>query len=250
VVKEAYRVLGNSKGRNLHKRRREAGGNNYKDKGPFHLLNLWGEEFSANASGTDSDDSDSDDDDDSKDEEEKPDEFRKSIYKEATPLVHKLLRDPNDSASKEQIQILNKRITKQNKKERFAKDEFHINLKFLCAIVSAARTAIQDTNNKMAKNELEKLEEQLATWVRVNSYAPEWLCPLNYPSSKKKDKIHVLIGQMLEELAKGSRQATDRLLAQVKEALEDFNRTQLASTYSSNCLKMFIKRTACTSQQL
>jgi hypothetical protein len=42
-----------------------------------------------NALGTDSSDSNSNDDDSEDEEEYKPDEFRKNIYKEATPLVNR-----------------------------------------------------------------------------------------------------------------------------------------------------------------
>jgi hypothetical protein len=193
VISKAYQVLYNSEEREKYNKKREV----YREKGLIDPLDLWKAEFNPNASGTDTGESDSDDSEGEK--ENKPDRFRKNIYKEATPFIQNVLRDPDDSTSKEQIQILNKRITKQNQREGFRKDDFHINLRVLESIgrlaQDAAASVKQDPNDKEAGKEFQKLEKQLEKWVRVNSYAPEWLVFQNDEpekgepsSSKKKDK--------------------------------------------------------------
>lgn len=158
-------------------------------------LDLWvrvNAEFAANASGTDSGESDSDDSDSEKHKhkEYKPDIFRMNIYKEATPFVHKLLRNPDDDECKSKIQSLNEKISKQNKKDRFEEDQFLIGLKFLGRTGLSARDAVaslkRDPNDRKAKSELKKIEEELKKWVEVNSYPPEWIGEPS--SSHKKDK--------------------------------------------------------------
>jgi hypothetical protein len=183
--------LSNSKERKKYNKKRE----DYKEQGLMDPLDLWvrvNAEFAANASGTDSGESDSDDSDSGKHKhkEYKPDIFRMNIYKEATPFVHKLLKNPDDDECKSKIQSLNEKISKQNKKDRFEEDQFLIGLKFLRRTGLSARDAVaslkRDPNDRKAKNELKKLEKELDKWVEVNSYPPEWIGEPS--SSHKKDK--------------------------------------------------------------
>jgi hypothetical protein len=140
-------------------------------------LELWGEEFAENASGTDSDSSDRGD--DSEDEEEaKPDEYRRSIYREATPWVKAVLENPDDSNSRTEIESLNKKITKRNKKEMLKDTEFHIKTGFLVAFARNAALVFQtleDPGDEKAKGEVQKLVLQLEIWLYNNSYPAEWI---------------------------------------------------------------------------
>ena len=80
MVSIAYQVLSNPRKRAEYEEKRKE----YKVEGLLDPLELWGEEFAENASGNDSNGSDLGD--DSEDEEEaKPDEYRKQLYRLATP---------------------------------------------------------------------------------------------------------------------------------------------------------------------
>ncbi|KAH7418755.1 hypothetical protein BKA64DRAFT_554761, partial [Cadophora sp. MPI-SDFR-AT-0126] len=192
MVSAAYQVLGVAVERTKYDRNRET----YKLRGELDPFVLWDEEFAENAAGTDSG-SDSSGDDSEEDEEElRPDSFRLGIYKEATPWVRKLLADPRDSSTKAKIESLNKRITKQNKKDGFTKGEFLIGINVLRAIGMEAGVAVKslkkDPNSKRAKELQEKLEKQFEKTIRINSYPREWLDFLPW-SRKDKGKRHTRI---------------------------------------------------------
>jgi hypothetical protein len=226
VISEAYQVLS--------KERKEYDNNlwRYQKMGQLDPL-AWGEEFAANGSGTDSGKSDSVDSDSEKHKKHKPDKFRMDIYKEATPYVHNLLEDPDDFASDSQIRSLNRRITEQNMKEGFERDEFHISHRFLRAFGLSTRDALatleRDPDDRKAKTELKKLENQLEKWVRVNSYPPEWLGSLNgnlrKGGSSGKNNAETLAEQMLAEWIEDSKQVTKRLIVGLKEAVNAANLT-------------------------
>jgi hypothetical protein len=184
VISIAYQVLGNSSERARYDRNRKA----YKLRGELDPIDLWDEEFAENASGTDSG-SESDGDDSEQEEEMKPDSFRLGIYKEATPWVRKLLADPRDSSTKSEIESLNKRIKKQNKKDGLKEGEFCISVNVLRSIGMqagvAAKSLEKDPNDKRAKELQEKLEKQFEKTIRINSYPREWLDCLPW---SRKDK--------------------------------------------------------------
>jgi curved DNA-binding protein CbpA len=230
VIGEAYHVLSDSRERKKYDEKRKE----YREKGLLDPCDSWGEAFAINASGNDSVPSDSDD-ENSKDEEvHKPDKFRNDIYKEATPLIHNLLEDPDDFVSRAQIQSLNRRITKQNKKEGFEIDEFHISLRFLRIIGLSARDAVAylklDPEDGEARGKLKELENRLEKWVQVNSYPPEWLGSLNgslQEGGKKGIKAYtqMLAKEMLVEWIKDSKQGTERLVTELKDAVDAANLT-------------------------
>jgi hypothetical protein len=184
VISVAYQVLGNPSERARYDRNRTA----YKLRGELDPIELWDEEFAENASGTDSG-SESDGDDSEQEEEMKPDSFRLGIYKEATPWVRKLLADPRDSSTKSEIETLNKRIKKQNKKDGLKEGEFCISVNVLRSIGMeagvAAKSLEKDPNDKRAKELQEKLEKQFEKTIRINSYPREWLDCLPW---SRKDK--------------------------------------------------------------
>ncbi|KAH8650315.1 DnaJ domain-containing protein, partial [Tricladium varicosporioides] len=173
MVSRAYQVLGDSLERTRYNRNRKA----YKLRGELDPIDLWDEEFAENASGTDSG-SESDGDDSEEEEEMKPDSFRLGIYKEATPLVRKLLADPRDSSTKSEIESLNKRIKKQNKKDGFKEGEFCISVNVLRSIGMEAGVAAKylekDPDDKQAKELQGRLEKQFEKTIRINSYPREW----------------------------------------------------------------------------
>lgn len=185
MVSTAYQVLGDSSERARYDRNRKA----YKLRGELDPIDLWDEEFAENASGTDSEPESDGDDSEEEGEEMKPDSFRLGIYKEATPWVRKLLADPRDSSAKSEIESLNKRINKQNKKDGLNKGEFCISVNVLRSIGMeagvAAKSLEKEPNDKRAKELQEKLEKQFEKTIRINSYPREWLDCLPW---SRKDK--------------------------------------------------------------
>jgi hypothetical protein len=178
VISRAYQILRNPQERKAYEKDRKQ----YKLKGELDPLELWGEEFAENASGTDSDSSDRGD--DSEDEEEaKPDEYRRSIYREATPWVQALLENADDVKSISEIEGLNKKITKRNNKEGLKEKDFHIKSGFLVAIAQGA-------NSLKDGYELEKLANQLVIWIYNNSYPAEWINISDDQLKKKREEIH------------------------------------------------------------
>jgi hypothetical protein len=121
----------------------------------------------------------------------KPDFFRLGIYKEATPWVRKLLADSCDFLTKSEIETLNKRIKKQNKKDGLKEGEFCISVNVLCSIGMeagvAAKSLEKDPNNKQAKELQEKLKKQFEKTIQINLYSQEWLDCLLW-SQKDKGK--------------------------------------------------------------
>lgn len=159
----------------------------YKLRGVLDPVAMWDEKFADNASGTESDPSSSEESEE--EDEAKPDAFRLGIYKEATPLVGKLLADPHDRATKSKLEALNRRIKKQNKNDGIDQGEFPINLNVLRAIgieaEGASKSLAKDPDNNNAEEMQTKLKKQLEKTIRINSYPAEWL---NFMVGGQKDK--------------------------------------------------------------